>query len=141
MLALAKKWQTIIGTAEGILRSIMQIWCDTVILQVIQGVASGAHLPIPGDAPPVVRDLLARCFIADPAERPTMQQIADALAAIVPPPLSVFSPVSPPRSTKRSINSERRRKAARRSEKKVDDSSREIQLENISMPLISNATV
>jgi len=124
------------------------------IAQVIQGVASGARLPIPDDAPPVVRELMAHCFAEDPAARPTMQQVADSLTAVAPPQLVLPAPASPPgsstgSSSKRlsvsanaasSSSSERRRKAARRRER-GSESAKEQPMEDISTPLVSKEPV
>jgi len=123
-------------------------------MQVIQSVASGMRLPVPDDAPPVVRELMASCFATDPAARPTMQQITDALAAVAPSQLPVTALASPPNSisgsspkhggisgsSSRSSGSggssggSERRKAARRRER--NGSTKEQSLEDMSAPLL-----
>jgi len=64
--------------------------------QVILGVSSGSRLPIPNDAPPIVRQLMTRCFAEDPAARPTMQYVVDSLQSAVAPPPPVLPPGARP---------------------------------------------
>jgi len=114
-------------------------------MQVIQSVASGMRLPVPDDAPPVVRELMASCFATDPVARPTMQQITDALAAVAPSQLPVAALALPPNSTSESSSKHgssrasssggsERRKAARRRER--NGSAKEQPLEDLSAPLM-----
>ncbi|KAJ4456372.1 putative protein kinase [Paratrimastix pyriformis] len=55
-------------------------WADVPPLRVMMTVAQGARLPIPADCPPVLGELMQRCFLEDPEARPTMQQIVDVLS-------------------------------------------------------------
>ncbi|KAJ4458460.1 putative Serine/threonine-protein kinase CTR1 [Paratrimastix pyriformis] len=79
-------------------------WADTPPLRVMMTVAGGARLPIPdtADCPPVLADLIRRCFEEKPEARPTMQQVVDLLGpAVDSHPHTDSSAGGPPRRSSR----------------------------------------
>jgi len=109
--------------------------------QVIQSVASGSRLPIPSDAPLVVRDLMARCFSADPGARPSMQQIADALEAVVEPAVLMVSIPATTADTSSSGSSGGSRKGWGRKKAARKKDKGERPLEEFTAPLMDTDTL